>query len=520
MNAASANLVERLRAVAAARPAQAAIVTGVGRSERSISFGDLDRRAAIGAAGLVDAGVRPGDRVLLLVPMSIELYVALVAILRIGAVASFVDPSAGIARLDAACRRLRPKAVVARGRGQLLRLLSGGVRSAPIRVTIGWRWLPATRWRSDGGAAPIAPRSADDPAVVTATSGSTGEPKLAARSHGLLDAQRAAILAALGLRAGQSDLATLPLFVLANLAAGVTSVIAAADLRSPGAIDAAPLLAQIRTHRIATTVASPALVRRLVDAATSNDLASLRLVATGGAPLFWHDLDRFAAAASKARILLLYGSTEAEPIAEIAYDELSADDRAATCAGLGLPAGRPIPTIRLRVIEERWGTPIGSIDGAAFDAMRCPVGRVGEIVVAGPHVLPGYVDGVGDEETKFRVDGEPWHRTGDTGHLDADGRLWLAGRAAARTRDREGILDAIRIEAAAHLAAPSGIRRAALLPGTRTLVVETEDPELEGVLAAALEPLGIRSVRRLPRIPVDRRHNAKIDYPALLRRLG
>ena len=59
----------------------------------------------------------------------------------------------------------------------------------------------------------------------------------------------------------------------------------------------------------------------------------------------------------------------------------------------------------------------------------------GEIVVSGAHVGAGYVGGVGDAETKFRVGEVIWHRTGDAGYLDAHGRLWLLGRCSARIAD-------------------------------------------------------------------------------------
>ena len=107
--------------------------------------------------------------------------------------------------------------------------------------------------------------------------------------------------------------------------------------------------------------------------------------------------------------------------------------------GGGLPAGRPVDTIRLRVIEDRWGTPLGTLDASDFEGMTCSPGVPGEVVVSGAHVLPGYLDGKGDTETKFDVVGKDgahtrWHRTGDAGTRDADGRLWLLGRCAAAVR--------------------------------------------------------------------------------------
>ena len=146
----------------------------------------------------------------------------------------------------------------------------------------------------------------------------------------------------------------------------------------------------------------------------------------------------------------------------------------------------------------------------------------GEIVVSGDHVLPGYLRGEGDEETKFRVDGTVWHRTGDAGYLDGQGRLWLLGRCVARIRDSRGELYPFAAETAAYQ--PAGAHGAALVAhgGKRILAVEYyTDPGAADVnaLRSALAWTQVDEIRKCRRIPVDKRHNAKIDYPSLYRLL-
>src|SRR5208282_3898869 len=130
-------------------------------------------------------------------------------------------------------------------------------------------WFPGARrldLRTNASSSrEIVPLAAEAPALVTFTSGSTGQPKAAMRTHGFLLAQHRALETSLALRPGQLDLTTLPIFVLANLASGVTSVLPNADLRSPGTIIAGPVLAQIRRHKIETTASSPAFLSRLLD---------------------------------------------------------------------------------------------------------------------------------------------------------------------------------------------------------------------------------------------------------------
>src|SRR5690606_19153868 len=139
------------------------------------------------------------------------------------------------------------------------------------------------------------------------------------------------------------------------------------------------------------------------------------------------------------------------------------------------------------------------------------------------HVLPGYLHGAGDRETKFRVDGRIWHRTGDAGCLDERGRLWLLGRAQARLSDDRGTLYPFAVEAAA--CAVAGVRRSALVQvdGKRVLVIEPAakaPSDLPAIISRQLAWAHLDQVRPMKSIPVDKRHNAKIDYPALMQRLG
>jgi acyl-CoA synthetase (AMP-forming)/AMP-acid ligase II len=297
-----------------------------------------------------------------------------------------------------------------------------------------------------------------------------------------------------------------------------------ADLRAPGAVEPERLVRQIREHRPNRTAASPALLDRLARHAASRGLTfdSFEHIHTGGAPVFPRTLDAVQAMAPRAEVVAVYGSTEAEPIAHIARHAIDPGDRERMLNGAGLLTGRPVPSIDLRILPDRWGTPIGPYKTGDLEALVLPVSRPGEIVVAGAHVLGGYLDGVGDEETKFRVDGRIWHRTGDAGYLDDDGRLWLLGRCAARISDGDGTLYPFAVESAATTWA--WVVRAALVSRGRRRVLAVELDR--SAPADALEVIGrglawarLARVTPVNRIPVDARHNAKVDYPRLERLL-
>src|SRR5262249_40944486 len=142
----------------------------------------------------------------------------------------------------------------------------------------------------------------------------------------------------------------------------------------------------------------------------------------------------------------------------------------AMTGGFGLLAGTPVPEIDVAVIGNQWGTTLGPLTERDFAALRLGADQPGEILVRGKHVLPGYLHGEGDAETKVRVDDAIWHRTGDAGYLAARGRLWLLGRCAAGIADGRGVLYPLSVECA--VSSVPEVRRVALVGagGRRTLV--------------------------------------------------
>jgi len=520
------NLVDAFCRQVVERPdALAMVETRRGKSRR-ITFAELDTASQRAAAMLRAAGLSPGDGVLLLQPMSIDLYVALIAIFRLGLVAIVLDPSAGRAHIERCCAIYPPAAFIGCAQAHLLRLMSPSIRRILRKYAIGAMIPGATPWRKLDAYLPDAVThrcQPDTPALLTFTSGSTGLPKAAMRSHGFLLAQHRVLARSLTLHPGEVDLTTLPIFALANLASGVTSIIPDADLRAPGRVDPAPILAQIAAWRPTRTGASPAFLGRLATESLrrGETIPYLRTCYTGGAPVFPSLLRTLQQAAPSATITPVYGSTEAEPIAHLTSDDIGDDDYAAMGTGKGLLAGQPVPDIHLQIIRQQWGQPIGPYTQEEFIAVCQPAGEPGEIVVSGAHVLPGYLHGRGDAETKFRLDGVPWHRTGDAGYLDAGGRLWLLGRCAARIEDARGILYPFAVESAA-MSHPA-IKRTALVlhQGRRVLVVEPIQQQQVDVpaLHTALADAKLADILIVKYIPVDARHNAKVDYPALMRLL-
>jgi acyl-CoA synthetase (AMP-forming)/AMP-acid ligase II len=479
----------------------------------TVTYGEIARRVSAGAAELQEMGLKRGQVILVFQPVSIELYEILLAAFHAGLRVMLADPSAGREFLSHCCQRLMPDAFFGSWKAQCLKLTVAEMRGVRLSICSGG-WFPGAKaWRTDAAGGPPVDVLDDEAALVTFTSGSTGKPKAAVRTHGFLLAQHRALSKALDFAEGEVDLITLPVFVLANLASGLTSVLAATDLAKPGSPEVAAVSAQCEKFQVTRCAASPAFFEGFL--ASSAGLPVFEKVFTGGAPVFPDLLRRLRIALPDACIHSVYGSTEAEPIAHFPADEANEKTDELTRQGGGLCAGVPVAELDLRIIRDQWGTPLGPLADSDFASLAVEAGQAGEIVVSGDHVLRGYLGGIGDEETKIHVGGRVWHRTGDAGWMDPLGRVWLLGRCAERMPG-ETLCYPFAIECALRETFPE-IRMAALeWEGRRTLVVGKKcNPAEAGEIETLAGDFGIERVIFVEAIPLDRRHNAKIDYPAL-----
>lgn len=509
------NLAAHLAELGERHARRMAIVTPSAR----LDFGTLADRVARAGAGLAAAGVVAGDRVVVLVPMSDALYVTMLGTMHAGATAVFLDAWSSRERLDAAIEAAAPAAFVGSPRAHLLRLVSGAVRRIPHKFLANGS---ALRGRS---AMPARDVPAGSPALVTLTTGSTGPPKAAARSHAFLWAQHDALASHLGLREDDVDMPTLPIFVLNDLALGVTSVIPDFDPRRPAKIDPARVFSQMVRERVTTTSGSPAFYERLVDwCERTGNRIPVRALFTGGAPVL-PPLARRLRDSTVGTAHVVYGSTEAEPIAGITAEEMVA--LAGGKDAEGVCVGRPVAQVALKLARPHDG-PI-ALDGAGWRGWEVPAGEAGEIVVAGAHVLPGYLDDPEAEARSKVHDGDRvWHRTGDAGRLDPQGRLWLLGRVRERVVRDGRTWWPLPAEVRA-LGVP-GVRHAAYLAvadpalGHRAVLCVECDRALDRAGAAAferaLDPWPADRVFAIGRIPRDPRHASKTDTEALRRLLA
>lgn len=519
------NLVAILRERAAMHPDRPALIDRWKGKDRSISFRELQERVERGSARLQELGLKRGSTILVLHPIAIELYEILLAAFHSGIRVMLVDPGVGKGFISNCCKRVAPDAFFGSWKAQMLRYLEHGLKEVPLKIRSG-AWFPGTvPWQKEIAGKGITELPDDEPALITFTSGSTGAPKAAVRTHGFLIAQHKALSKALDYEDGEVDLVTLPVFVLANLASGLTSVLADFKLGKDGKEGALRVREQCQRYKVTRCAASPHFFEVMLTAPDS--MTSLKKVYTGGAAVFPELMKRLTKALPESSITAVFGSTEAEPMAHLDVREYDLSKTVMTSEGYGLCAGHPVDEVQLRILKNQWGTPLKHLEPAAFEAMVQAQGQPGEVVVTGDHVLSGYLDGVGDEETKIHVGGKVWHRTGDAAWIDKKGCLWLLGRCSAKlppspvTPDGlpEGALDyPFAIEAAASMRYPHVVSAALGWKDKRTLVfgyAQLDAAKFEE-MSREFEELGIEQIIFAGRkLPMDRRHHAKIDYPAL-----
>jgi acyl-coenzyme A synthetase/AMP-(fatty) acid ligase len=131
------NIATILLEQAETRPETPAIIDRIRGKDRVTTFAELATASARGANLLRGMGLTAGDAALIFQPMSAELYVAPLALFRLGMVAMFIDPSSGRKQIDRCLAIHPPKALIAAGKAHLLRLVSPGLRRVPCKLSFG-----------------------------------------------------------------------------------------------------------------------------------------------------------------------------------------------------------------------------------------------------------------------------------------------------------------------------------------------------------------------------------------------
>jgi acyl-CoA synthetase (AMP-forming)/AMP-acid ligase II len=540
------NLAEIAREVSLRDPHRVAVVEPDGRFAdgtrryRRYTYRELSAEVESVAVGLRDLGIAEGTRTVFMAPPSFRACVAALALTRVGATTIWIDPSVGYRNVGERLRRLDIEAFVGIPLAHIARVVFGwGPRLLAKAVVVGAPGFAGARslesLRRPAPQSPLPPRvTPDDDATVLYTTGSTGPAKPALYQHrNLCNVYRLVHRTwRFGEHAGPAvDMPVFPAFFTVGLSAGGTVVVPPIDFvrQSPADVDARALLEVIRDCQVQTLFASPVILENLARLAREGATApSLLTVVGGGAPLYAHVIGPLRKLLGpNAHVHADYGATEALPATEMPGDTALAETYAETARGAGLCVGRPFAGVAIKIVE----IVEGEIATLA-DARELRPGEIGEILVRGPHVSPGYADDPASTRKNKVVDGDGgvWHRLGDAGYLDDAGRLWCCGRVSHRIALASTPLFPLLCEPI--FDAHPHVRRSGLV-GVRTgsaitpvICIELERgtrnhaavrAELIRIAASHSSTRQIREVLFHPSLPVDPRHNSKIERPELAR---
>jgi acyl-coenzyme A synthetase/AMP-(fatty) acid ligase len=221
-------------------------------------FAGLVRRTA---AEFRELGLSHGDRAIVFVPMSPPLYVAMTALQRIGAIPVFLDSWARRGHLGASAHAVTPKALITFEQAFQLCAQTPQLADLPIKISVGLVTQSYSaaleQLMQTPRDAPVQPVEREATALVTFTTGSSGTPKGANRTHRFLAAQHYALNRCLHYTEADVDLPVFPIFSLNNIAGGVPTVIPGIDVDSPGDRDPLILLTQMRVCAVTCATLSP-----------------------------------------------------------------------------------------------------------------------------------------------------------------------------------------------------------------------------------------------------------------------
>ena len=537
-----ANMANFIRENAKKYPYKRAIVVPAYRDKfghtaySALTFKQLEEESNRFARGFEKIGIKRGTKVVVLILPGIEMYITWFALCKIGATMVMIDSGIGPKSMSACIKEAAPEAFIGITKAHVARtLLRWATDTIRIKVTVGpklfWGGYKFYDCRDeDGSEYPIAEMQENEIAAMMFTSGSTGISKGAVYTHSILSNQVNFLQEIYKFNPEKDiDLATFPLFGLFDVCLGSTAVIPDMDPTKPGKANPVKLLEALNDNGATVMFGSPALIDNLSRYGEKHSIKipSLRMVISCGAPARNDILNRLQNMLNpEVEIFTPYGATEALPVSSIGSRMILGETAPITDAGGGTCVGIPNEHVQVRIIKitdepiEQWDEDLVIKDGSIV-----------EIAVKGSIVTKEYFKRPENTKlAKIKEGNEIWHRMGDVGRLDQQGRLWFCGRKSHRVETVNGPMFTIPCERVFNQH-PKVFRTALVGVGEfgkqiPIICVELEkgineiDPQ---VLFNELKEIGKKYEHTAyidkflihPGFPVDIRHNAKIGREKL-----
>jgi acyl-CoA synthetase (AMP-forming)/AMP-acid ligase II len=386
-------------------PDRACLVWG----DETITYGELDRRAAHTAAGLARLGIGRGDVVAFLLYNCPEFVEAMFAVARLGAV--FMPMNWRLAGEEVAYIAGHAGAKLVISEPELAPLAEATRTSLPGTPIVGvggrpGEWIAFESLRDASGVVPLADVGADEVHRLMYTSGTTARPKGVMITHANLYWKNVGHVVEFGITGADRGLACGPLYHVGALDLTTTTVLyAGGTVLIHRKFDAAAALDAFEQDGISNVWLAPAMVNQILahPSLAGRDLSGVRLIIDGGEKMPLPLIERLLGAFPNAWFADAYGLTET-----VSGDTFL--DKRTTVRKLG-SVGKPCLHLEVAIWDES-DRPVGP-------------GVLGEIVLRGPKVFAGYWKDPGATAAAFRGG---WFHTGDIGYLDDEGFLYIVDR--------------------------------------------------------------------------------------------
>ncbi|WP_412471084.1 AMP-binding protein [Halobacteriovorax sp. RT-2-4] len=471
------------------------------------NYGEFMSQVGAWIKTLSDAGIKKGDRVIVLIPLRLELYQIMVALFYMGSVVVSIDSTMPKDKLKQAIEDANAQGIIS------------------VKELLKWTPLIPALWKmkrftfdqnclftktltsiraQDNLNFSQTPIEQDAQTLISFTTGSTGRPKAANRSLDIFLSQKIVSEYFWLHKEDEVDMPFFPTLVLQNLGLGITTIFPDIDYRKLAEFDASRVIAQMNQYGVTRFSANPMIIRRLADYLASNDIKipSLRSIIIGGAEISTKHAsfvkEQFDRACSLVEIHIIYGSTEVEPISFVPIEEYISNKK------VGLKLGHIIEVLDTKIDKVANG----------FDFQEGVVW--GEICLSGPHVIKEYIDNHPANKTTKRWDeqGRLWHLTGDVGYVSG-GQIYLLGRLKDCLKVNGKLVPTFHYEN--ELARIDGVQRAALVQVNDTILCLIEgEVKIKEHISEILNDWNLgEALVEFGRVPVDSRHFSRVDRNAI-----
>ncbi len=481
--------------------------------EKLITFSHFYEIVAKYRKGLKNEGYVKGDRIIILAPINEKTYALMLAIFSLGMVVVFLDPGIGLKKILRAISDSKAKAIISVDKLLKYHFLFPSLWKK-TKYTIDQKRIglkqEKTLYAKEYDKIIAEKMQPDDYALMTYTSGSTGKSKGTNRNIENITKQINFIKKAWPCHQTTIDFPSFPMFGLMNLLCGITTVVPAVNFSNIGSFNPEVVIKQMEKWNITRMCGSYAFHNKLVKKLKEKKkkITSLKNIAFGGCPVTEEFCQGLFEVYPNAKTEIIYGSTEVAPISSIEINEFLA------AKGDGFLVGHIYPGLQVKVVK--LPQKIYEFDHQDGKQYEMGTNSIGEVIIQGPHVVQEYIDNPqATKENKIKSPtGKKWHRSGDCGYFDNEGRLWLVGRINDIIWSDQKELHPYSIEA--QLDRLQGIQRSALVQKGKEIKLFIEgqlNTKNQPLLKQLLQKNNLEKVKlqSITKIPVDDRHNSKID---------